>query len=442
MELTGDRTPVFPSRVVGQKHKTAPTPSPSQEQASKTVALDGDSPFVPAMSLLSDIADLSERQVNRIESVFLSSFAKYDKVIAVLLSKVDALGESNTILIDKVASLENANAQLASQVSVLDAKVLALESNGMVPCSQPTVSGRVENDTTRRGDLLSQIKRNCELLVLHDSQWREINVGKFGRSVGLFSYTARCSTLEYVPELIPTLVGDIDVARLKGVLISTGINDVESIGTRFSDDNQKTREFQRRVKDAIAAVAQAWPDVPIFIEKASPMMQPLVASDGDTVPRILDPRFEFSCGDAVTYDGAKLLISPDYMIEGNAVGVAVIARDGKHIGPDGCAIKVDCLSKGVCSVIARKPSGVSYQLRPVFDELRSMRIAKQTVSAQSLLSSAFAAMKALMDQNLFSNPFPPLNEQPWSRAMGFNNHPNPGSWGGGYRVPRVSNAPR
>jgi hypothetical protein len=410
-------TPIFPVEREQLKRKTGPTPSPNSVQPNKVISM------APMDGLF------NEDQLAQIYRLFQGHFLKLEENTASLTVRVSELEVANNKFEDRIAALEAKVSSLEKNKAEIPVQVVSPGVSSVAPLQQ------LSSDGARRSALLGQIKRNCELLVLNDSQWRGINVGKFGRTVGLFAYTVRCSTLDYVPDIVPTLVGEIDTNRLKGVVISTGVNDAESIGVAYSDDPRRIKELQLRITKAISAVARAWPDVPIFIEVVSPMFEMVPNSDRecDAIPRTFDSRFEFARDSSISYEGATLVINPDYVGEG-IVGISVFERDGKHVGECGSVVKADCLAKGILSVLPKKPSGVSFQLRPVFDELRTLRVARQTVSAQGLLASAFASMKALMEQNPFVNQFPPLPRARFSNAL-VAQHPNPGVWGGGYGAP-------
>jgi BMFP domain-containing protein YqiC len=430
-------TPKLPkTKLAGVKNKKPPTPSPTSLPASKILACDFDyNCKTPTMSLETGFTDHQVDLISQIVQAGVQASVQAC-VQASMQAAIQALGDRMDSRFDEmgriIGDMRRDYATLADKVSALEVRLAEVEkprSVVRVPVSSETQ--HIESDASnekRRTELMLSIRRKCELLVLRDSIWDDIDVRGFGNKVHSFAYTMRCSTLEFLPSLIPRIIPDIDPVVLKGVVISTGINDVEAIGVQKPDDISRSAEYQSRITKAIASVKAAWPEAKIFFDMPSPILEPVTAVDVGK-PRQLRPGCVFATDKVYDTAGAEL-IAHDFhcdAMRGAMTDLSVYFADGKHLAGRGKEMKVNAIVSKVVGLVPHGSNAV-HDLRDTFRELRYLnqsRSAQQqspqfnlTKVAQSLAATAETILK-MAHQSTFTRT-PPAQE-PWGPRLGYYN---------------------
>jgi hypothetical protein len=432
-------TPKLPkTKLTGVKNKKPPTPSPTSLPASKILAsdFDYDNCETPTMPLETGFSDHQVDLISKIVQAGVQASVQAC-VQASMHAAIQALGDRMDSRFDEIGriigDMRRDYATLAEKVNAIEIRLAEVEKPGpvvRVPGSNETqhIESDAESIEKRRTELMRAIRRKCELLVLRDSIWDDIDVRGFGNKVHSFAYTMRCSTLDFLPSLIPRIIPDIDPGVLKGVIISTGINDVESIAVQKPDDISRSAEYQTRIAKAIASVKAAWPEAKIFFDMPSPILEPITAVDVGK-PRQLRPGCVFATDKLYDTAGAEL-IAHDFhcdAVRGAMTDLSVYFADGKHLAGRGKEMKVNNIVSKVVGLVPHGSNAV-HDLRDTFRELRYLnqgRSAQQqspqfnlTKVAQSLAATADTILK-MAHQSSF-NRAPPV-QGPWGPRLGYYN---------------------
>lgn len=351
---------------------------------------------------------------------------------------------------DKIDQLQSRVADLEARFSDLESKSPEWSQAGKTSTSsssvKPTLKQVVDSGKSREEALLA-LSKAADLVVLTDSNWREIQLSDFGKRTGNFAFKTKCSTLSDVPLVVPDIVGKVTLDKLKGALLSCSANTLENIGSLPISKEEKCKMYQSQVTDALKATKAGLP-VPIFFETPQPIFAP-------GLPRRPKDGCDFLDGFVVDY-GDAIPITVDYDMltdsRGQFSDTASFYIDGKHIGHRCIDLKVNTLTKAIVHKIGYGDGSTIKTIRPVFDELRRLRDfhtaqrpPAQFHQTQNSRLYSQVHTKGPHNQNQvpqypqnvgidLSGPLNQLASAAFAIQESLANYPTP-NWGGGYAKP-------
>jgi hypothetical protein len=362
-----------------------------------------------------------------------------DQLHQIMVTMREAVGAE---FVDIRETIRREMAEMRADYGLLKDKVCSLEQRivlleNLHGPSKPQAPGAVVATTTpplidlgpssmdkRRDELLREVRKKCEVLVLGDSLWNGADMRAMGAQLDSFVYSMRCSTLAHVPTIVPKLVPEIDPNLLKSIVISTGVNDVEHISSAMAEP-QRRAELDKRIGEAIAAVKAAWPGKPVFLDFPHPLLNSITTADLGK-PRFVRPACAFAEPITVESDGVFVVV-PNLVStvdDGVFTDVSVYYADGKHLAKAGQEVKITAIISAVLPRI-RRGSTVRDDLRYIFRELSQIKTTRAVQSAnpqaslakvaEALSVSASTIVKMLESGALLAPPPMP----PWGRARGY-----------------------